>query len=353
MEASNLTASQAQNLSDPTAASGLSLPYQQEFYLTIKILAPVLPVITCFGLCSNITNIVVFLKAGAKDNVTVLLLCLAISDLVFLILMTPSNFRFIILALVPSFSFAFHPFILQSLFYWPAQTVYDLSAFISVSLGVVRCACVAMPLKFKLVFTKSRTVKWVMFLVIFAILLRSPVLTIHRLSWVADPGSNVSSLTVVLVDRETMSRINDILNRGFIVNMTYATMVTCVAILFFKIRQAAKIRRSCTGKPLQASGKPSPQGLSTKDLQVVKSVVLVCTIFILLQLPFLLLSIIRLVDPEVDNQKRLLFLFGIFGRVNATCSHVNASVNIFIYYNYNSKYRSVLKALISVKRTKQ
>ncbi|GFS18829.1 chemosensory receptor A [Elysia marginata] len=217
----------------------------------------------------------------------------------------------------------------------------------------MRCACVAMPLKFKLVFTKSRTIKWVLFLVALAVSLRIPVLSINRISWRTDPNTNVSSPYLLAVNNEQMSRINDILNRGVVIYSTYITMVTCVCILTFKLYQTSKVRRSCQVTSTQSSDKPteSPvdQGLSSRDLKVVKSVVLVCTIFVLLQLPFLLLSSIRLVVPEFDNGNSLLFLFGIFGRVNSTCAYLHATLNIFIYYNYNNKYRSVFRTLMSLK----
>ncbi|KAK3759999.1 hypothetical protein RRG08_048742 [Elysia crispata] len=41
-----------------------------------------------------------------------------------------------------------------------------------------------------------------------------------------------------------------------------------------------------------------PRSMSTKDLQVVKSVVLVCSTFIMSQLPFVMLSATRLINPE-------------------------------------------------------
>ena len=257
---------------------------------------------------------------------------------------------YVINALVGPYSWKFDPSILSILLYWPAFTAYDLSAFISVSLGVMRCACVAMPLKFKIVFTKSRTVKWVLFLVIVAVSLRLPVLTINRISWRTDPQTNVSSPYVKAVNNAYLSRINDILNRGIIIYILYITMVTCVFILTFKLYQASKIRRSCTTglseTSNQAPDKPVAQGLSSKDIQVVKSVVLVCTIFILSQLTFLITSTIRLFSPEFTYGRRLMFLFGLFGQINRTCSYLNASLNIFIYYNYNSKYKSVFRTLL-------
>ena len=353
MEILNKSVNPTHNISKYTDVSATPFPYLSEFLLVIKILAPLWPAIILFGVISNIINIVVFLKAGAKDNVTILLLCLAVSDLVFLILITPVMCNYGLRAMMKSNSLVF---LIGFLLYWPAFTAYDLSAFISVSLGVMRCACVAMPLKFKLVFTKARTIKWVMFLVVLAVSLRIPVLTIHRISWRTDPGTNLSSPQIKAVNNAYMSRINDILNRGIIIYVLYITMVTCVGILTFKLYQASKIRRSYTAEQPrasdQASGKLVNQGLNSKDVQVVKSVVLVCIIFILSQLSFLLTSTTRLIRPDFDNGQQFVYIFGMLGQINLSCSYLNASLNIFVYYNYNSKYRSVLHSLLSVKGKK-
>ena len=350
MELLNTSVNPRQNISKYTDVPATTFPYLSEFLLVIKILSPLWPVIILFGVISNIINIFVFLKAGAKDNVTILLLCLAVSDLVFLILITPVMCHYAILAMIESNSLVF---LIGFLLYWPAFTAYDLSAFISVSLGVMRCACVAMPLKFKLVFTKARTIKWVMFLVVLAVSLRIPVLTIHRISWTTVPQTNLSSPRIKAVNSVYMSRINDILNRGIVIYVLYMTMVTCVIILTFKLYQASKIRRSYTTQQLRASdqapSKPVAQGLNSKDVQVVKSVVLVCIIFILSQLSFLLTSTTRLIRPDFDTGQQFVYVFGILGQINLSCSFLNASANIFIYYNYNSKYRSVLGSLLSVK----
>ncbi|GFS15109.1 chemosensory receptor A [Elysia marginata] len=328
-------------------------PYYEEFFMTITVLSPLWVAIISFGLIANITNIVVFLKTGAKDNVTILLLSLAVSDLMFLTLITATMCRFLIWALVRSHSWPYDPNLFSYLLYWPAFAAYDLSTFISVSLGVMRCACVAMPLKFKFVFTKSRTIKWVVFLAILAVSLRIPVLTIHRIAWKIDPSTNVSVPFMTYVNRVSMSRINDIMNRGFVIYFNYITMVICVIVLTVKLYQAAKIRRSCTAKVPQSSDlsltKPDDEGLSSKDLQVVKSVVLVCSIFISSQLSFLVTSTVRLLAPEFDAFARLRLLFGILSQINLTCSYLNASLNIFVYYNYNSRFRSVFLSLLSFK----
>ncbi|KAK3781126.1 hypothetical protein RRG08_037583 [Elysia crispata] len=126
-------------------------------------------------------------------------------------------------------------------------------------------------------------------------------------------------------------------------------MITCVIVLSYKLYQSSKIRQSCAVKghqpSHQTSDKAAAQGMSSKDLQVVKSVVLVCSIFIMSQLPAVLLSATRLINPEFDRGRSLVALFGIFSHINNTCACINASINIFVYYNYNSKFRSVLLSI--------
>ena len=358
MEGYTLNESQTKTVStSPRITSPVMLtPFRKEFFLTLRLLAPIWPIIILFGLLSNIINICVFLKTGAKDNVTTLLLSLALSDLAFLTLISSTVAGYIIIYLDGSKTVRFGSDILFGLLYWPASTAYDLSALISVSLGVMRCACVAMPLKFKLVFTRSRTIKWVMFLAVLTVSLRLPVLTIHRISWRTDAQTNESVPYLKEVNSAYMLRINDILNRITVVYILYITMITCVIILSLKLYQASKMRRSFTAglakAPDGAPDKPVTQGLSSKDMQVVKSVVLVCTIFILSQLPFLLLSTIRLISPNFDIGQKLQYISGIFNNISLTCSFLNASVNIFVYYKYNSKYKSIFRGLFSWERKK-
>ncbi|GFR58580.1 peptide receptor GPCR [Elysia marginata] len=329
------------------------LPLQANYFKILRVIACPWPAIILFGLVSNVVNVVVFLKAGAKDNVTILLIALAMSDLGYLLLISPTMCGFLIQVLFDPKSWPFHFRLLFFTVHWPAITMYDYSAYISVSLGVMRCACVAMPIKFKLVFTKSRTIKWLIFLFVAAVLLRLPVLTINRIGWKINPATNISKLHLVAVNQISMSRVMDILNRIIMVYITYIIMRVCVITLSFKIFQASRIRQGCTSTGTQHSGQVSEKqvkGLSSRDLQVVKSVVLVCSIFIIAQMPQMILSTTRLINPEVDHGKRLLYLFSIFNQLIYTSGYLNASVNIFVYYNCNSKYRSVFQSLLILKK---
>ena len=316
------------------------------------------PVLIFAGLLSNTVNIVIFLKVGVKDSVSILLLTLSVSDLIFLIFFSPT-------ILTLSFS-RFGTFeisalrVIQLLLFWPACTFYDYSAYISVFLGVARCACVAMPLRFKSVFTLKRTAVALLVLLCSDVLLHLPMLTVFRLGWVRDPSMNTTSLSL-LRDSFTLhvykQKINDILNENSIPWVTFIIMVASVALLSFKLFESSKVRSSANriqstettpGKSAEPKQTHSHK-LSAKDVKVVQSVVLVCSIFIISQLPSLIYTPIRSSWSEFNERGQLRFLASIFIKVDWTFMVANASVNIFVYYNYNSKFKSACCSFLNLK----
>ena len=325
-----------------------SLPFYRDFLDFSSILTPAWPIIILAGLITNTINIVVFLKAGVKDSVTTLLLTLSVSDAIFLTLIMPT--------VIWQNKTTPTTTTLHLLFYWPAMTVYDYSSYISVFLGVTRCACVVKPLHFKSVFTKGRTVAAVFVLLCIDVLLHIPVLSFRQLKWVTDPTTNTSRLTVDrdFVEERAKTKINDAINKNGIAWTLFVVMIACTFIFSYKLFESSKIRsRPASERASGESSKKQEQKLSSKDVHVVHSVVLVCTIFIVAQLPAFCYSIARMANAEFKGTGNLVYLAAIAINLNLTCSMINAIINIFVYYNCNSKYRAVFRALlrISVKTT--
>ena len=75
--------------------------------------------------------------------------------------------------------------------------------------------------------------------------MRIPVLPIHTIGWKTDSSTNKSVPYALTRNSESMSRINDILNRGILIYFAYITIIMCVCVLSFKLYQAAQVRRSC------------------------------------------------------------------------------------------------------------
>ena len=91
--------------------------------------------------------------------------------------------------------------------------------------------------------------------------------------------------------------------------------------------------------------------VSTKETQVVRSVILVATIFIICQTPLMAYTLARRFESQIDDQddmssegvQKYVFLFGICSNISQVL--INASVNIIVYYNFNSRYRQCLQRL--------
>ncbi|GFO14066.1 chemosensory receptor b [Plakobranchus ocellatus] len=339
-----------------TAESSSEKPFYHVYRLISVILPPSEAAILLFGLVSNTINVIVFLKTGVKDNVTTLLLSLSVSDATYLILTTPIISTMIIIYLVPDWPWPFDYNITSSLLYWPSMTIYNFSSFISVFLGLVRCACVAMPLHFKSVFTKSRTVKIVVLLFFVSLALHAPVLTIFKITFKFNPLRNTTFAQVSATNRLSMVKVNDLLNRNSVPLISFIIMIACVAVLSFKLIQSSRLRSSHKNSSKQGPNvtnsnksrnqdKADAQKMSEKDIHVVQSVLLVCTIFIFSQLIFVIGSTVRLINPEFDQTGRLQNLFFISAHFNNTLTLLNCSINIFVYYNYNTKYRTGFRAL--------
>ena len=363
------------NSTKDTLSLETGLVFDYEFSVLKKFIYHAWICIAIFGLVSNIINIVVFMKVGLKDNVTITLLFLSISDLLNIAINSPRIVGRYMEVHQPRHIWPFNRFIIILGPYWYAYIFYDYSSFISVFLATVRCACVARPLRFKSVFTKSRTVTILCLLFVLAFILRVPVLTVFRLTWAVNPQTNITYRSIEFADNfREIYRANDILNRNIVSWLAYITITMCVIILTSKLQAASRFRQSLTseatsngqsekdktgGQVSESLGNPKEVSksinhsvkhsdkMSARDLQVIKSVTLICVVFILSQLPFQVVSTVRLFVPEFDNFRKAQNIYGFASHISNTCGYLNASVNIFVHIRFNARYRAQFLALFS------
>ena len=334
------------------------------------------------GLISNAINILIFIKTGLKDNVTITLLFLSVSDLMYLILSSPIMVTRLIRHNYPQYVWSFHPSVLSFGLYWYAYVFYDYSSFISVFLAVVRCLCIAKPLLFKSIITKSRTLTTLALLFCVTLALRFPVLLVIRFIWRRNPQTNATFLTTAFTRNfKEIYKANDIVNRNTISWLAYVTVLTCLIVLVSKLKAASRFRRSLASVPngndvtapventkdrkprdLESSTLPtvsmdskantkSDKRLgtnSTRDLQVIQSVTMICIIFILSQLPFQIVSTVRLLNPEFNEEGKKVLVYSFASNISGAFTYVNASVNIFVHFNFNSRYRHKFLSILSL-----
>ncbi|GFR70356.1 chemosensory receptor C [Elysia marginata] len=353
----------------------------REFLILQSFIYNVWVCILLFGFVANAINITVFVKIGFRDNVTVSLLFLSLSDLMSLVLSSLTVANWFVGQHWPNHEWPFHRYI-HVAFYWYSQVFYDYSSFISVFLGLVRCACVAKPLLFKSMFTVTRTLIILGVLFLVALSLRIPVLTSFRLTWAPKPQTNSTWLAYrASSNSRKMFAILDIVNRNVVSWVAYTITVICVIILVIKLVAASRFRQSLAAQtrgptykqktvpPSKENSTPQSDAvnsakessnqdkkisnkLSAKDVQVIQSVTLICAIFIFSQLPFQFNSTNRLVDPEVAHGRRKRYVYEFGTQIAITCSYINSSINILVHYHFNSRYRETLLSLLPKKCAK-
>ena len=366
--------------------SRASLPYFDLFVGFEDFFFPTSLFLVPLGVVVNIINIVVFFKTGSKDNVTISLLALSMSDLTFLVVISPRVVYLGVANIVQRklgipLNWLVDPSTLWVPFYWYSFVFYDTSSLITVYISVVRCACVALPFNVKDMFTARRAL--ITFLVFFicVFFLRLPMIMIKRFVRIIDRLTNSSKVAVVEIDDGGVAHtINDIVSRNIQPWSCFIITITCLVVMVTKLRASARFRDSLSAKDSGIANNRSlstPRGedendaeikstattdekskvqvMSAREIKILRAVILVAVIFVVFQAPFMVYSLGRRLQSEFDDDEgvskipRYSNLFGFASNFSVLCAFMNSTVNIVVYYNYNSRYRQCLRAMLKIR----
>ncbi|GFR99999.1 chemosensory receptor C [Elysia marginata] len=394
------------------------------------------------GIPANVMNIIVYSRTGVRDNITVPFLALSVSDLGYLVTLSPHVVTRFLEHMVEyrmrtPVNWLADPRATSFPFYWYSFVFYDTSILINVYIAVVRCACVAIPFKVKSTFTTRRAI--IAFTAFFfsVFLLRIPMIMKKRIVREFDAVQNKTRVVFREFDDGGLAeRINDIFNRNILNWFSYITVISCLVVMVTKLQASARFRssvaitnptqasvaggsknpetahilssqhdislhsekklshnqdsvcspsdklqhhshskqttaynnqnlkknieikpKSLTSQLTWGSGKnPVPlekgkQVLSTRETQVLRSVIMVAVVFILCQFPLMSYTLARQIESQFDNTrgdgkvKKYRFLFAFFSNLSTVFAYINSSVNMLVYYKFNSRYRHSMKAL--------
>ncbi|XP_005109644.1 melatonin receptor type 1A-like [Aplysia californica] len=314
------------------------VPHEVFTIFVQTLLYGVRPTAIVLGLFSNSLNILVFYKMGLKDSVNISFFALSLSDGTYLTLSSVSAVCDILFLanLGRHVTWIIHPSVILLFIYWYAVIFYDTSMLITVFIALVRCCCVAIPLKFKGVFTRSRTVVCIVVITVSTVLTRIPTLITQEIVAQYDVINNRTVYRLrYTADRPQAIELNDIMNRTAIWWIAITTMFVCVVVLATKLRAASKFRKSHDrGATSQTS----------RDDRVVKMVILVTVLFLVLSLPFMLYSAVRRLVPKFNEVKGYTKLFSLVTMVTWALAYLNAALNAVVYYNTNSRYKAIVDA---------
>ncbi|CAL1539345.1 unnamed protein product, partial [Lymnaea stagnalis] len=343
----------------------------------------------------NLINIIVYLKLGLKDSISICFLVLSCTDLVCVLLSLLTSSQLNVLKYVKetlnidtgSFSFVIRSY------YSP---FYDISQGITTFIAVQKCWCVALPFRFKNTFTRTRTAIILSGLTLAMFFMHMPILTTQGLAAMFDPVNNrtIQQLWILEISGTLYSAVG-LISLVF-TNTCQMTVIFCLLVLASKLRASSKFRRATniastdqmssdaksqknkfTDQPLKtqvtpdkmSSNKqskdiprknaergrpwttshedipPAPLHVKTnsrKELMAIKSTTFVSVLFVFFN-TFKLLNYYALICiSEYSISGRYRNTYWVTNALRFTLEILHCSCNMFVYLKFNTRYRSTL-----------
>jgi hypothetical protein len=203
--------------------------------------------------------------------------------------------------------------------------------------------------------------------VIFAIVIYIPVLANMGMVPITDKITNITRLTLWGSQKKDFILVI-VLSITDIVfpTTTEFIIIVCVIIMASKLREASKFRQSASTSlskvyPKETMKIETDQSITTfnssednkdkaassttekltgKDLRVVQQVVLISVVYIVCNIPKMVLTVFSAVVPEFKLNGRYRFLYVSAHGFRKYFDILNASINTFIYFKYNNNFRN-------------
>ncbi|GFR83705.1 chemosensory receptor B [Elysia marginata] len=305
-------------------------------YLFITFRIVLNPAMSVLALLATIINVVTFSRMTLSQGVNQNLLILSTSDLVLAVFGVVGNSCYVLRWLgINTTPVRFTLYILM----WVVAYPVNASAAVTTIIAAVRCLSVIMPITFRTVVTPQRQVV--------AIALGCSI------SW------SVPLYTHLLINVYTKKGNNSLgipssseINKQMVVfdyfrNTFFYTCFTIIILsgvfLSIALRKSSSFQASATASTTDGQTKAS----SRREVQVVKTVILLLVIFVTCNLPFLFLSLLRLMVPGFSPSGKFRNEKLFVDSTVATGIHLNVGLNTFVYLKYNSKFNKILTESLS------
>lgn len=317
---------------------------QADYILFLKVLVLFCLGLAMTGIMGNILNIRTFYILGLNDGVTISFFTLSIFDLIIACsyLMKKVSTVMTILEYENLEWFPIHP----AVFLVFAGNVGLMFSYISMFnitfVALARCLCVAMPMRFKHIFTTFRSVVIVTIFACIATGSYIPVFVNMGIKKRFDAPKNASRLYLSFTPyREQIKDIVWLIFETIAPLIVEVILLVCVAVMIYKLRESAEFRNSHGSASADASGGKTKTGkLNSRDLRVVTQVILVSIIYILINIPKIVNALSTLMDPAFDHFKKYHYLYYILNDIRSLSECINGAANFFVYYNFNSAFRT-------------
>ena len=221
---------------------------------------------------------------------------------------------------------------------------------ITTYLAVMRCLCVANPLIFRGSLSPGKTALLFSTFFAFSLVVRVPTLALTDIRVSFNPRINLSR--PAMWTHPSRELVKDITWSGVDIPIPIAVEVTltiCVVVMARALKASSRFRsKLASGKTSSnaheaPSDESQPGKLTKKDTRVIKQLVFISGLFLCCNLPKLIRIVGDTAESEFSIYGRYRFLFSIVFTIQVLFEILNSSLNFFIYYKFNTRFRENFK----------
>lgn len=300
------------------------------------------PSVFFVGFPTNILNCVVFVRQGLRDRMNLCLFCLALVDMFYVVLYSLSGSHCWVGFFRPD---------LENWWKWSVRSNligfyqgFQLSSgCLTTIISVERCVCVFMPLKASTL-VKTRTIGLLILSTVFVVQLLCLTYSLKMdVVLRSNPFTNVTDYqlfpsSLYFKHQLIFDIIQDIVTNTVIPLFTFTVVVVSTIITVVQLKRTIAWRQSSSSSLQENSA-------TSRQLTLVKTLVIVSCIFIFTSSPIVAFSTSSLLEPEFFINRRYNNLFYVSYLLYATLCLINSSINFFVYVHRSSRYREELRAL--------
>ncbi|CAL1546418.1 unnamed protein product, partial [Lymnaea stagnalis] len=322
-------------------------------YAAILSLYSVIGIMTSlFGLVTNAINFKIFAVMGTKDGITVSFLFLSSAEFVCFWAALGQELSIVcgVTEILSKHKISLYNYPTAfGIYFGSIRTcLFTIPVLITLYLSVAKCVCVVRPLHFKNMFSVRTTVIIMSGICVCAVLSYLPIFCTTGIMWVHDKKTNASRIAMATSPyRDIIKNVVWTARDSVPSIASQVIVIVCIYLMIGSLRKAARFRGlSSSGTVLEPSKNSTHKNnehekarLGGAEVQVIKQVVVISVVYIVGNTPKIAIILASSVVPDLNLGHRFQNLYIVLTNTRELIEMIFSAVNIFIYYNYNSKFK--------------
>ncbi|XP_059157398.1 uncharacterized protein LOC131941853 [Physella acuta] len=307
-------------------------------------------IIAIAGVLSNSVNVLVFIRLGLKDSMSVGLWALSFTDLVVSVLHLCRCTSYLFAIMYP-FSQVDYWIIGRFYFGWARYVCYFISCWITTLIALERCYCVVSPFKVKQVFTKTKCVAFILVMCAIHIAMLIQIYVYPFFQWGRystdqkdTNGSDIyfMQMKLQMTVETAQAQFNMNIVVGVVLSVTSQVLIIlCTVWMIYSLKSSSRIRKSAISRHRERA-----DNLSPREKRLVKIVIMLAIIQTVGSIPRFFVTIVvhhvlRGVQLGTYNNLGILMweVANLFGTVYDTSKPVSSITRQALSWNTQGKMK--------------